>query len=74
MLLVLTENEEKMKIGDIVQLDPNLNNIDRQRDLSGIVVDIQNKQAKVVWELTENVHTQGTISVSRLIRCPQHGA
>ena len=63
-----------MKIGDIVQLDPNLNSIDRERDLSGIIVEIQNQHAKVVWELTENVHTQGTISVSRLIRCPQHGA
>ena len=63
-----------MKIGDIVQLDPNLNNVDRERDLSGIIVGIRNKQAKVVWELTEDIHTQGTISISRLIRCPQHGA
>jgi hypothetical protein len=63
-----------MKIGDIVQLDPNLNEVDRQRDLSGIIVDIRNQQAKVVWELTENIHTQGTIPISRLIQYPGHGA
>jgi hypothetical protein len=59
---------EKMKIGDIVQLDPNLNNDERQRDLCGIIVEIRNQYAKVVWELTENIHTQGTIAISRLIQ------
>ena len=57
-----------MKIGDIVQLDPNLNSIDRERDLCGIIVEIRNQYAKVVWELTENIHTQGTIAISRLIQ------
>ena len=62
-----------MKIGDIVQLDPNLNSIDRERDLSGIIVEIRNQYAKVVWELTEDIHTQGTIPISRLIQPSRMG-
>jgi hypothetical protein len=57
-----------MNIGDIVQLDPNLNNDERQRDLCGIIVEIRDQYAKVVWELAENIHTQGTIPISRLIQ------
>ena len=57
-----------MKIGDIVKIVSNTKEDDR--DLSGIIVDIKTDRAKVVWELTENIHTQGTVHIDRLIKHP----
>ncbi len=52
-----------MKIGDIVKIVSSTKEGDR--DLSGIIVDIKTDRAKVVWELTENIHTQGIVHVDR---------
>ena len=60
--------ENKMKIGDIVKIVSSIKEDDR--DLSGIIVDIKTDRAKVVWELTENIHTQGTVHIDRLIKHP----
>jgi len=60
--------ENKMKIGDIVKIVSSTKEDDR--DLSGIIVDIKTDRAKVVWELTENIHTQGIVHIDRLIKHP----
>ncbi len=57
-----------MKIGDIVKIISSTKEGDR--DLSGIIVDIKTDRAKVVWELTENIHTQGIVHIDRLIKHP----
>ena len=59
-----------MNIGDLVQIIPNSNITEGDRDLTGIIVDIKDEKAKVIWELTENIHTQGIISTSRLAKHP----
>jgi ribosomal protein S17 len=60
--------ENKVKIGDIVKIVSSTKEGDR--DLSGIIVDIKTDKAKVVWELTESVHTQGVVPIDRLIKHP----
>ena len=59
-----------MNIGDLVQIIPNSNTTKSDRDLTGIIVDIKDEKAKVVWELTENIHTQGIVQTRRLIKRP----
>ena len=57
-----------MKIGDIVKLVPD--NEQRDKDLSGIIVDIKADKAQVIWELTNNIHTPGMVRLDRLIKHP----
>jgi len=56
-----------VKTGDIVRMNPNFNPEDRDRDLCGIVIEIQDGRAQVVWELTPNIHTRGFVPVGHLV-------
>jgi len=60
-----------VKVNDLVQMNPDLNTEERDRDLYGIILSVDGDSAHVLWELTENVHSRSVATVDRLVVIPK---